>query len=1041
MAESARLAVVVCTYNRSNLLVETLESLYSDGYTGDEVIDILVVANNCNDDTIARLEVFRATHAQDRLKLAWLEEPTAGKSCALNSAIANTGSEILCFIDDDQIVQAGFLENLLDGIGQYPDEDILCGRIWPNWDGSEPSWVHAAEPYTIPVRPFPEFDLGKVSVRIGPGNRHPSGGNISVRRRVFEHVGNFSTSLGPTGHNLAGGEDHDFLQRATAKGFTIRYLPKVRQLHAIDAERMSTIYTLKKSYIRSRSSLVILAQETLPRLYMFRKVVAYFGSAIFTTDENRRLFYLVRLAASAGELTGSLELLRARGDSKWLRLRRSCGRLALAFVLVLFVLSECALAWALSDGSPSPALFPAFGTAAAGAMLLLAKSLFSYTQTGPEVRREILIHFRWYSILHLSRLIAIALVILFGQALLGALSYEGVAYLRRELVLPGWSTLASAIAIVLISGLQFFRQLLLLPASLMASSNYRMSRLYPFWRMLNPRRLDLAGSTLLLLGIALALFVGLAMASDDRRSGLLSLGTFLIAGGLLWGCLRPGRYPKPAPSMGRGSPPNILMIGSDTLRTDRIGPKLTPHIDRLARESTHFTHCYVPCARTAPSLISLLTGTWPHKHGVRDNFVADCDARLAHPALPELLHKHGYVTAALSDWCGSDMGKFSFGFDYTDLPTDQWNLKSFIRQGPKDLRLFLSLFTHNHFGKALFPEIHYLGGVPLTDELGVEAGNLLNVLARGGKPFLLNVFFSTTHPPFGSEYPYYTLYSAPEYAGESKFAMARLTDPWEILRQQAEPREAFDLDQIINLYDGCVRRFDDEVARILKHLDACAMSANTIVVIYSDHGMEFFEHDTWGQGNSAVSEHSARVPLVVRDPRVDHARRVDDVVRSVDLTPTLLDLLGLPIEPEMDGVSLASYVRDPQARLQLDAYNETGIWLADMPGLQPNHLRYPNLLEMLEVPDKATGTLALKPEYQQQVIVAKDRMLRRGRWKLVYQPLTTGSQIRLFDVEADPGCRRDVSAEHSEIYSELWSRMELIMQEDHFRRGSSIRPS
>ena len=51
------------------------------------------------------------------------------------------------------------------------------------------------------------------------------------------------------------------------------------------------------------------------------------------------------------------------------------------------------------------------------------------------------------------------------------------------------------------------------------------------------------------------------------------------------------------------------------------------------------------------------------------------------------------------------MGKFAFGFDYTDLPEDQWNLKYLIRQGPKDLRLFVSLFTHNRLGRLLFPEL------------------------------------------------------------------------------------------------------------------------------------------------------------------------------------------------------------------------------------------------------------------------------------------------------------------------------------------------
>jgi len=237
---SARLAVVVCTYNRSASLVETLRSIYACGYTGEAVIDVLVVANNCSDDTLARLADFRAAHPRANLTLDWIEEPQAGKSHALNAAIAHTPHEALCFIDDDQTVEAGFLEQLVAGMRTHPENDIYCGRIWPAWDGSEPSWVHTQGEYAIPIRPFPEFDLGQASFALGPRDRYPSGGNIVVRRSVFETIGGFSVELGPTGHNLAGGEDHDFLKRAVVKGCTIRYLPGVRQLHAIDAERMST---------------------------------------------------------------------------------------------------------------------------------------------------------------------------------------------------------------------------------------------------------------------------------------------------------------------------------------------------------------------------------------------------------------------------------------------------------------------------------------------------------------------------------------------------------------------------------------------------------------------------------------------------------------------------------------------------------------------------------------------------------------------------------------------------------------------------------
>ena len=123
--------------------------------------------------------------------------------------------------------------------------------------------------------------------------------------------------------------------------------------------------------------------------------------------------------------------------------------------------------------------------------------------------------------------------------------------------------------------------------------------------------------------------------------------------------------------------------------------------------------------------------------------------------------------------------------------------------------------------------------------------------------------------------------------------MARLTDPWDIIRRQGDSKREFDLEQITDLYDGCVRNFDAEVQRIVAHLEACGLADNTIVVIYSDHGMEFFEHETWGQGNSVRSDFSARVPLIIVDPRLKGARTCPRVVRSIDVAPTLLDLLGI----------------------------------------------------------------------------------------------------------------------------------------------------
>lgn len=1016
------LTVLICTYNRTSLLARVLESLQAAKRPEDWRVRILVMANACTDGTHALLEAEHQAGLSDaaRIPLDWLAEPRPGKSHALNSAIPHVmDSDLVTFVDDDHRVDAHYLMHICAAAKDHPEATLFCGRILPDWDGSEPKWVHDEGPYRIYPLPVPRQDFGAdprlATLEKGP---LPGGGNLFLRPSVFSRVGSFSTELGPKGHDLGGGEDSAFILTALEGGERLQYVPGVLQYHYVDHERLRLPYLLRKAYQRSSSASRVHSTGRLVPLYMWRKLAGYALRLPLPLGWSHLRFYLMRVASTLGEIHG----LRAGAASRWPKRPRR----QLALPAVSMLLYSAGLTSLHATASPEhfwAGIAGCLAVATALTLFISSKSLMDFSRTGPQIRQEILTHYRIYSLYAFARLLAFAFLIILAQGMVGTLVYAALAFLAEwpfNAVLAAGAALAGT---VLLTGLQFCRHLLFLPASLVASSHYRMSRLYALWSLLSPARLRLAIGTPMTLVATLALLSILKFADSGSTSGVAAALFFSSASVALYFWLRGNAYPPARKNRRTKGSPNILMIGSDTLRADRIGPKLTPFLDKLSDTSFHFTHCYVPCARTAPSLISLFTGTWPYKHGIRDNFIADNETLLPVATLPSHLGREGYFSASLSDWCGADLGKFSLGFDYVDLPEDQWNLKYLIRQGPKDLRLFLSLFTHNRFGKDFLPELHYLGGVPMTDELGQEACHLLNRLSQAERPFLLNLFFSTTHPPFGSEYPYYTWHSSRDYTGESKFAMARLTDPWEIIRRQAEPREAFDLDQILNLYDGCVRRFDDEVARIVGHLEQCGLAENTLICIYSDHGMEFFEHGNWGQGNSAIGEYSARIPMLIVDPRYSKGRKIDDVVRSIDIPATLLDLAGLPPLPGSDGVSLADYLRDPKASTDLAACYETGIWLTTLPSMPDKHLSYPNIIDLLGVPDQASGTLAIKPEFREIVVMAKDRMLRSGKWKLVYQPLTDGALWKLFDVLTDPECRHDVKEQQPEVLSRMQQAM------------------
>lgn len=1021
-----KLTVVVCTHNRATLLARTLHSLnQSSRPTGCEV-EILVIANACTDGTVETLEAYgnRPT-GQNSIPLRWAAEPVPGKSHALNRAISLVKDGVLAFVDDDHRVHPEYLAQVCKASRAYPHAGLICGRILADWDGREPSWVHDAGPYRIYPLPVPNYHLGDQPKEVTAEGPAPGGGNLSVRREVFDRIGNFSTDLGPHGHDLGGGEDSDFVYRCLAGGERIQYVPGIRQFHYVDPERLRIGYLLRKGFQRSRSGVRSRAtpKTSVPR-YVWRKLATYLMLGVVSLSWPRTRFYLVRLAAALGELQGFLDNARRPRDA---------GARAATPVLVTLrlagVLAAMLVAFALvgthrhAAGGLTAVLLVAIAFTAG----LVLKSFYDFSQTGPPLRHEIIRHYRVYALLALGRLAFWAFALCAAMAAVGVLIYGATLVVLGSPFELSWAVVGAGAAVVILTGLQFCRHLLFLPASIAASYHYRSSRLYPAWRRLTPTRLRVA---IWLLGASVSILFAMSawrlvtLGEPFPGAGFALLAAFAPLAAL-WRSTR--RVPRPLAG-GSSRSPNILMIGSDTLRADRVGAagysrKLTPFIDSLAEDGTQFTACYVPCARTAPSLISLLTGTWPHHHGIRDNFVGDEDTRLGVPALAGILGRHGYRSAAVSDWCGGDFAKFPLGFELVDVPEDQWNIKYLIRQGPKDLRLFLSLFSHNALGKRLLPEIYYLAGVPLTSLVGRNTRTLISEFAAQDKPFFLNVFMSTTHPPFGSEYPYYTLWSDRNYAGESKFVMARLTDPWEIIRRQGDSKKDFDLDQVIALYDGCVRSFDDEVKRTIEHLRACGLADNTIVVIYSDHGMEFFEHDTWGQGNSVRGDFSARVPLVVVDPRIAGAGTCSRVVRTIDLAPTLLELAGIAPSADMDGVSLVPYLRGASVDLNLAGFNETGIWLTDLPGAPADHLRYPDLLELLEVPDKHSGTLAIKPEYRESIITAKDRMIRLGSWKLTYEPTTNGPRYALFDLANDPECLHDVKAAHPGIVCDLQRRL------------------
>ena len=314
MSDKRTLTILISSHNRAALLDRTLRYLNEAKHPRDWTVDVLVAANACTDRTHTLLDL-HACAASDsttrgaRLPLRWVAEPRMGKSYALNCAIPLLMSERVAFVDDDHRVDSAYLESVSRAAETYPEADILCGRILPDWDGTEPAWVHDNGPYRIYPLPVPRYDLGHRPLASPHHTATPGGGNLVLRTALFDKVGDFSTAYGPVGRGLGGAEDHEWVLRAIGAGARVQYVPEIVQYHFVDPSRLTLPYLVRKAYERSASAVRLSGTgngKALVPAYMIRKAGVYSLAVLTSVGEQQRRFHLVRLAASLGEIKGHM---------------------------------------------------------------------------------------------------------------------------------------------------------------------------------------------------------------------------------------------------------------------------------------------------------------------------------------------------------------------------------------------------------------------------------------------------------------------------------------------------------------------------------------------------------------------------------------------------------------------------------------------------------------------------------------------------------------------------------------------------------------
>ena len=322
----------------------------------------------------------------------------------------------------------------------------------------------------------------------------------------------------------------------------------------------------------------------------------------------------------------------------------------------------------------------------------------------------------------------------------------------------------------------------------------------------------------------------------------------------------------------------VVLISLDTLRRGNLGcygyeRDTSPNIDRFAREDAIvFDAVYAQAPYTLPSHMSMLTGLYPEAHKILVPVINEGKGRIARLAdgvttLAEAFQEHEFETQAFTDGLLMD-GKY--GFD----------------QGFEE---YLDERSQN------------------VDENGFRRyGDSLHEWIRGSsdEDFFLFIHTYDTHSPYCPPEPFLSRFKGKTPGGE--FPDASIFYCEFIGYHSCLMLEQYNtLQDIVDDYDGGVAYVDHEMGRLFDLLKALDLWENSLVIVTTDHGESFMENDMYiGHGLSTNNEETL-IPLIIKFPGSPHAgERVEHVVESVDIMPTMLSAMGIKPPPGIQGQNI-----------------------------------------------------------------------------------------------------------------------------------------
>ena len=364
--------------------------------------------------------------------------------------------------------------------------------------------------------------------------------------------------------------------------------------------------------------------------------------------------------------------------------------------------------------------------------------------------------------------------------------------------------------------------------------------------------------------------------------------------------------------------PNVVLVLIDTLRADHLGcygysRPTSPNIDAFAKESVQFLQNFSQSSWTKPATASLLTSHYPSMHQC---YLEQQKLPESEVILPQLLKQVGYQTAVFSGnpWVTPDYG-FDRGVDHFFSTYDERFAR--VTLFMNTLKRLSKLFGDNAF---VYNRIKMTvqGELSTTARDDVTTGEAVKWLqTHHDKPFFLYLHYMSPHHPYDPPPPY------------DKFVPDRSIKPVTYYPKKSyfffehgDPLPPAQRDDMIARYDGDILFADHAFGNLLAELKRLDVLDKSVVVLIADHGEEFYDHQNWGHGQSIYNE-LINVPLIIRYPAaLPQGTKVATTTMSVDVVPTLLDLVGAPPLASAVGQSLVATAKGAVAARAPEAYSE-----------------------------------------------------------------------------------------------------------------------